>query len=81
MITLKLIPESRKGRLLDIALAVRATARGYCDRPDDDQRADLELLKKIVHGWEPTEIKADAEWDAAVLSLVKVAIAEAENYR
>jgi hypothetical protein len=78
MITLKLIPESRGARLLDITREVRSTARGSFDRDHADQVADIALLKQIIAGWEPSATEEDEEWDKAVLGLVTIAVSDAE---
>jgi len=78
MITLKLIPESRHQRLLDIIHVVRSTARGSFDREQRDQVADIELLKRIIAGWEPSATEEDEEWDKAVLGLVTITVNDAE---
>jgi hypothetical protein len=78
MITLKLIPESRGARLLDIVREVRSTARGYFDRDHAEQIADIDLLKRIIVGWEPSATDDDKEWDEAVLGLVAIAVHDAE---
>ena len=79
MITLKLIPENRHEGLLDIVCAVRSTARGSFDREHADQVEDIELLKRVIAGWEPSATEEDEEWDKAVLALVTIAVSEAER--
>jgi hypothetical protein len=79
MITLKLIPENRHEGLLDIVCAVRSTARGSSDRDHAEQAANLDLLKQVIAGWEPSATEEDEEWDKAVLALVTIAVSEAER--
>jgi len=65
--------DQAKGRsVLQIALDVHMTVTGACERSQDEQLDDLDLLKHVIKNWTPHR----NQFDADVLALLTTAHAE-----
>jgi len=77
----ELLPENRSMDILHVALDVHMTTTGSMERSyatgDQEQQADIEILKKKLANWEPS-IKRSLAFDNAVRALIVAALAEVE---